>query len=293
MLNNVKSPIVFFGYSQLGFDALKFLIETKENIALVVTHQHAPTEHIWFDDVAALALVHQIPVVTPEREALDSLTPILQKIQPALLLSFYYRYMLPEAILAIPSIGAFNMHGSLLPKYRGRAPVNWAILKGEDETGATLHYMEAKPDAGYIVAQKTVTIGADDNAGFVTERVNAAALDILRENIHALKENTHQRGVMDLRQGNYCGGRTREDGCITPELTALEVHNLVRALQPYPQYPAAFIGHDGQEILIHKTRITNQFVDDNTTAEKIVTQDGKTLLACADYWLEILEMKKR
>jgi methionyl-tRNA formyltransferase len=134
-----------------------------------------------FDIVAKLCTEKNIPYITPSASELNDLTPKLQALSPDYIFSFYYRHMIPAQILACAKIAALNMHGSLLPKYRGRAPVNWAILHGETQTGATLHVMEAKPDAGDIVGQAAVSIGPDETATEVFGKVSQAAVSDSRK----------------------------------------------------------------------------------------------------------------
>jgi len=157
--------------------------------------------------------------------------------------------MLPAEWLAAAKRGGYNMHGSLLPKYRGRSPVNWAVLHGERETGATLHEMTAKPDAGRIVDQERVPIGADDSAIEVMRRVTDAAEALLRRSIAPLRAGTARLREQDLAAGSYFGGRKPEDGRIDWSKSAREIHNLVRAVAP--PYPGAFT----DRLRILKTRI--------------------------------------
>jgi len=160
--------------------------------------------------------------------------------------------MLPPEVLALARKGAFNMHGSLLPKYRGRAPVNWAILKGESETGATLHEMVTKPDAGRIVDQERVPIGPDETAAEVFAKVSDAAETVLKRSLPYLLAGTASLKKQDLSKGSYFGGRRPEDGRIDWSKSALEIHNLVRAVAP--PYPGAFT----DQMKIFRTRVENR-----------------------------------
>ena len=144
------------------------------------------------------------------------------------------------------------MHGSLLPKYRGRAPVNWAILKGESETGATLHEMTAKPDAGRIVDQQAVAIGPDETAVEVFRKVTDAAESVMRRSIEPLLDGTASLKESKLVQGSYFGGRRPEDGRIDWTKSAREIHNLVRAVAP--PYPGAFC----DRFKVHRTQLTER-----------------------------------
>ena len=142
------STAVVFAYHNVGVRCLSVLLAHGVEVVRVVTHQDSPAETIWFDSVADLASLHDIPVITPEDPNDPAVVAELAALAPDFLFSFYYRQMLKAPLLALPRAGAWNMHGSLLPRYRGRVPVNWAIIHGERETGATLHRMLEKPDAG-------------------------------------------------------------------------------------------------------------------------------------------------
>ncbi|HCB14719.1 MAG TPA: formyltransferase, partial [Gammaproteobacteria bacterium] len=166
---------VVFAYHNVGVRCLKVLLAQGHDVALVLTHEDNPGEHIWFGNVGVVAADYGIPVLTPEDPNIPEIVRYIKELAPDFLFSFYYRRMLSPELLAIARRGAFNLHGSLLPKYRGRAPVNWAILHGETETGATLHYMTAKPDAGDIVGQTAVPILPDDMAREVFDKVTLAA----------------------------------------------------------------------------------------------------------------------
>ena len=165
------SSAVVFGYHNVGVRCLSVLLAQGVRVPLVVTHADDPNESVWFESVRDLAELHRITVLTPESTDAVELTARLTALKPDFLFSFYYRFMLKAPLLRIPRRGALNMHGSLLPKYRGRAPVNWAVLHGERETGASLHYMEEKPDAGDLVDQQAVPILPDDTAGEVFDKV--------------------------------------------------------------------------------------------------------------------------
>ena len=187
---------------------------------------------------------------------------------PDFLFSFYYRRMLGGPLLALPSRGALNMHGSLLPKFRGRAPVNWAVLMGERETGATLHYMSTKPDSGDIVGATAVPILPDDTAREVFDKVTVAAEMTLDRALPGLIAGTAPRRPQDLAQGSYFGGRGPEDGVIDWMRDAQAIHNLVRAVAP--PYPGAFTAVGGVRARILRTRIA-----DGTRAADVRADDRR------------------
>lgn len=239
---------VVFAYHNVGARCLRVLLAGGVDVTLVVTHEDSPTENIWFERVADVAREYGIPTVTPEDPNTPEFIAQLKAIAPDFFFSFYYRLMLKPAVLEVPKRGGYNMHGSLLPKYRGRVPVNWAVIKGETETGSTLHRMVEKPDAGEIVAQQAVPILPDDTAGDVFYKVTMAAEIALHGVLPQLLAGTAPHVMPDLKAGGYFGGRKPEDGRIDWNLPAANVHNLIRAVAP--PYPGAFFDHQGRRITV-------------------------------------------
>ena len=237
----------------MGVGCIKALLDAGIQIELVVTHADDPHENIWFGSVAALCQERGIPYVQPEASDLLELLPQFKKIAPDYIFSFYYRYMITSDILATAGIAALNMHGSLLPKYRGRAPVNWAILHGETETGASLHIMEAKPDAGDIVGQVAVPIDPDEDATAVFAKVSNAAIEVMQAALPELLQGRVPRTPNVLANGSYFGGRKPEDGRIHWNQSAKQVHDLIRAVAP--PYPGAFTDWQGARMVIAKSKL--------------------------------------
>ncbi|GAB3628518.1 formyltransferase [Pandoraea terrae] len=250
----MTSKAVVFAYHNVGVRCLQVLLARGVDVALVVSHQDNPNENIWFGSVAAVAAEHGIPVVTPEDAGGADLHAQIAAIAPDFIFSFYYRHMIPVALLGLARHGAFNMHGSLLPQYRGRVPVNWAVLRGETETGATLHEMAAKPDAGAIVAQTAVPILPDDTAGVVFEKVTVAAEQTLWTCLPGLLAGTAPRLPNDLAAGSYFGGRKPEDGRIDWTQPASAVYNLIRAVAP--PYPGAFTDQSQRRWVVARARLS-------------------------------------
>lgn len=268
---------VVFAYHNVGVRCLKVLLAHGVEVALVVTHADDPAERIWFDSVAATAADYGLPFIQPENPHTPDTMQRLRDLAPDFLFSFYYRRMLTPELLAVASQGALNMHGSLLPQYRGRAPVNWAVLHGETETGATLHYMVAKPDAGDIVAQTAVPILPDDTAQEVFDKVSVAAELTLHRALPALIAGNAPRIPQDLRQGGYFSGRKPEDGRIDWNWPAARIHNLVRAVAP--PYPGAFTTVAGQSARILRTRVFESMRA--PTSPHLEWADGRLLGHCA------------
>jgi methionyl-tRNA formyltransferase len=244
---------VVFAYHDVGARCLEVLLRHGVEVPLVLTHRDDPGETIWFESVAEHAARHGIPAITPQDPDAAATVAQVKKTRPDFVFSFYYRRMLGPGLLAVPPRGAFNMHGSLLPKYRGRSPVNWAILKGETETGATLHEMLAKPDAGRIVDQEPVPIDPDDLAVDVFRKMTAAAETVLERSLPKLIDGSAVLRAQDLAAGSYFGGRTPEDGRLDWGRPAREVHDLVRAVAP--PFPGAFTDVGGERLRVLRTKL--------------------------------------
>jgi methionyl-tRNA formyltransferase len=280
---------VVFAYHDVGVHCLKALISAGIQIELVVTHQDDPNENVWFGSVIQLCSEQHIPYITPSAAELNNLIPKLQVIAPDYIFSFYYRNMIPAEILACAKIAALNMHGSLLPKYRGRAPVNWAILHGETKTGASLHVMEVKPDAGDIVGQSEVSIGPNETATEVFAKVSQAAVKVMQAVLPELILGDVPRKPNNIAQGSYFGGRKPADGQIQWNQTALQVHNLIRAVAP--PYPGAFTDWEGQTRIVARSSLQGPFPEKlNLGAQGIQVVDNRVFGICGDRQVvEILE----
>jgi methionyl-tRNA formyltransferase len=227
--------ILFFGYSEVGYECLSLLLERGDNVVGLFTHEDNPNEKIWFKTPAVAAREKNIPIFTPEKVNTPEWIEKIAALQPDLILSVYYRNMISSKILALPRLGAFNMHGSLLPRYRGRAPINWAVLHGEPRIGMTLHRMVKSADAGAIVDQDGVDIGPRDTAEQAFRKVLPCARRVLARQIDALLAGTAKETPQDESQVTYFGGRKPEDGRIHWDQTSRQIFNLIRAVtDPYP-----------------------------------------------------------
>ncbi len=244
---------VVFAYHNVGARCLRVLLAGGMHVELVVTHPDDPAENLWFERVADVAAEYGIPLLLVD-QALDAeQIARVQALRPDYLFSFYFRRMLAPQLLQSARVAALNMHGSLLPRYRGRAPVNWAVLHGERESGATLHLMLDKPDAGDIVAQQAVPILPDDTAREVFDKVTVAAEIALWQVLPQLLRGELPRRPNRLEQGSYFGGRRPEDGRIDWNQNAAQVYNLIRAVAP--PYPGAFFESGGRRLIVARARI--------------------------------------
>jgi methionyl-tRNA formyltransferase len=278
---------VVFAYHNVGVRCLSVLLAHGVDVALVVTHRDNPKENIWFSSVAELAALHGIPVITPDNPNTPEVVEQIRALQPDFYFSFYYREMLKRELLQIPRHGALNMHGSLLPKYRGRVPVNWAIIKGEAETGSSLHYMTEKPDNGDIVAQQAVPILPNDTALEVFQKVTVAAEMALNNCLPDLLAGSAQAVKQDLSKGAYFGGRKAEDGIIVWSNSAQEIHNLVRAVAP--PYPGATTQLLGKPMRILQTLMTQC----TASGEKpsFYVKEGKAYAICCSGVLRVVHFE--
>jgi methionyl-tRNA formyltransferase len=272
---------VVFAYHDVGVRCLKTLVSAGVDVALVVTVADDPTESRWYGSVAATAADYGLETIVPPSAATPELERRLTALAPDFVFSFYYRSLLDDTLLRTARRGALNMHGSLLPRYRGRAPVNWAILRGERETGATLHYMVERADAGDIVDSQSVPILIDDDAREVLAKVTVAAEMVLNRALPALLAGRAARRPQQLIPGEYFGRRTAADGRIDWRRPACDVHNLVRAVAP--PFPGAFGQVAGERWEIHRTRLANRAAPATPPAvRQLWAADGRCYLTCGD-----------
>ncbi|MEK7954066.1 formyltransferase [Luteolibacter soli] len=250
-----RPRVIFFGYSEVGHDCLDLLVQRGVNVVALITHQDSAGENIWFKTPARVAVEHGIPIHTPDSVKSPEWIARIAELKPDMILSVYYRHMIPEAILALAPLGAFNMHGSLLPKFRGRAPVNWAVLHGEPRIGMTLHRMVKRPDAGEIIDQEGVDIGPDDTAEQAFRKVLPCATEVLGRQLDALLAGTAVGTPQDESQASYYGGRTPEDGRIDWSASAGSIHNLVRAVTD--PYPGAFSDVADARLMVWQTNVVD------------------------------------
>lgn len=270
---------VVFGYHDVGVRCLETLLSGGVEVPLVVTVRDDPGETQWFGSVAATAAGYGIETVMPADPNTPDMQQRLAALQPDFIFSFYYRSLLGAPLLRAARTGALNMHGSLLPRYRGRAPVNWAILRGEHETGATLHYMVERADAGDIVDQLAVPILANDDARAVFTKVTVAAEIILARSLPGLIAGTAPRHKQAIEPGEYFGRRRPEDGRIDWTLSAEQIHNLVRAVAP--PFPGAYADVGDQRWYFQQTRVVPQ----KTTPPvqpRLISVEGQCYVECCD-----------
>lgn len=277
--------LIVCAYHNVGYRCIEELLNKGAEISLIFTHEDSPNEQIWFSSVRELAEANNIPYLTSSINESENIKRVNQ-LRPDFLFSFYYRNMIKPEILEIPAKGALNLHGSYLPKYRGRVPVNWVVINGETETGATLHYMVEKPDAGDIVDQEKVAIDFTDTAHDVFGKVSEAAVTVIRRAWPRLLTGTADRIPMNLKSGSYFGGRKPEDGRIDWNRSAVQIYNLIRGVT-HP-YPGAFTEHNGRKIMIWSAWPVEGFAEPGMVAsiDPLLVGTGEGLLKICDMTLE-------
>ncbi|QBY43086.1 bifunctional UDP-4-amino-4-deoxy-L-arabinose formyltransferase/UDP-glucuronic acid oxidase ArnA [Arsenophonus nasoniae] len=274
---------IVFAYHDIGCVGLKALKKAGFEIQAVFTHTDDPKENHFFSSVARLGAELGLPVFAPENVNHSLWIERIEKMQPDVIFSFYYRHMLSQELLALAPKGAFNLHGSLLPKYRGRVPINWAILNGETETGVTLHKMIAKADAGDIIAQKKVAIDATDTALVLHEKIRQASEQLLADTLPLIKMGDYSATPQDESQATYFGRRRAEDGLIDWSKSATEVNNLIRAVTE--PYPGAFTYLAESKMIVWRARVLEKS-HDKLPGTIISTEPLQ--IACGQGVLEIL-----
>jgi len=244
----VSGRWVVFAYHTFGARALATLLARGETVAAVVTHADEPAEGDWFESVADLARAHGVPVLAPASPNAPEVVATLAALRADVFLSVWYRRLLGEALLALPRVAALNLHGSLLPAYRGRAPLNWVLVNGESQTGVSLHHMTPEADAGDIVAQEPIEIRPDDTAITLYDRMVKTGVALLEQWVPAVLAGTAPRRPQDHARATVFGRRRPEDGRVAWTWPAARIANMIRAVS-HP-YPGAFVGDAGARLML-------------------------------------------
>lgn len=274
---------IVFAYHDIGCAGLKALTEAGYDVQAVFTHTDDPGENNFFSSVARLGAELDLPVYAPEDVNHPLWAERIRQLQPDVIFSFYYRNMLSDEILSLAPQGGFNLHGSLLPHYRGRAPINWALVNGETETGATLHKMVRRPDAGDIVEQRKVAIAEDDTALTLHKKVLEAAQGLLKNALPKLKNGTATFTAQNEAEASYFGRRIPADGEILWHKSAREINNLVRAVTE--PYPGAFSYLGQRKLIVWRSRALDVRHD---KLPGTVLSTSPLVIACGEGALEIV-----
>ncbi|WNK74098.1 bifunctional UDP-4-amino-4-deoxy-L-arabinose formyltransferase/UDP-glucuronic acid oxidase ArnA (plasmid) [Pantoea agglomerans] len=273
---------VVFAYHDMGCVGINALLSAGYEITAIFIHNDVATENHFFGSVARLAAEHGIPVYAPDEANHPIWLDRIRTMAPEMIFSFYYRHLLSDEILQCAPKGAFNLHGSLLPKYRGRAPLNWALVNGETETGVTLHRMVKRADAGNILAQQKVAIEDQDNALTLHRKLTQAAEQLLGDVLPRLREGEVSEWPQDESQATRVDRRTAEDGRIDWNQPAQTIHNLVRAVTD--PWPGAFAFAGSVKFIVWKSRVHPQH---HQAKPGTVLSKQPFLIACGEGALEI------
>jgi len=276
--------VLFFGYSQMGYRAVELLVERGDEVAAVVTHRDDPHENRWYRTPAEAAAAHGLRVLYAEDLGRDGVVALAEETAPDLVLSVFYRDLLPDRVLAAARIAALNLHPSLLPAYRGRAPINWVLVRGERETGVTLHHMVARADAGDVVAQRAIPIAPRETALSLYLKVEEEGTALLREALPLVAAGTAPRLPQDPSRASVVGRRRPEDGRIDWSRPAAEIDQLVRAVAP--PWPGTFGEVGGQRIEVHAGEPAGP-LPPGTAPGTVCREDGHLHVAAADRWFRI------
>ncbi len=291
-MENSDKRIIFFGFSDVGYNCLKLLLDNACKVIAVFTHDRDPRENEWFPSVEELAKEAGIKVYKPSSVNTDKWIRKIRYMKPDLILSMFYRNFIPEEVISFPPLGSYNMHGSYLPSYRGRAPLNWSIINGENYCGTTLHVMGKKFDSGDIVSQEKVKFGDDEYVGEIQPRITKAAVRTLSKVLPLLLSGKAPRTKQDESQASYFGKRTPEDGRIDFKLSARSVYNLIRGVsKPYPGAFTDVLGHG--KAVIWRASIGEKTPKGTKPGTVIFPKESgaKIKIACSDNFIEVEEME--
>ncbi len=282
--------ILFMGTPEFAVEQLRRLVETGHEICGVFTQPDKPKNRgmkMTFSPVKEYALTHGLEVYQPTKMRDGSALAIVEKLQPELTVVAAYGRILPEDILAVPPLGSINVHSSILPQYRGAAPINWAILDGCKETGVTIMHMAKELDAGDIICVKKTEILPDENAQELTHRLALLGADALEEAVAQLANGTAARTPQDHSAFTYAPMLSKELSPMDWTKPAQKLHDQVRGLIPWP---CASTELGGKKVKIFKTKIGEKT---NAGAGTILTAGKQGLeIACGDGCsLWILEMQ--
>ena len=285
----VPFRIVFFGTPEFAVPSLQTLLDGPDPVVGVVCQPDRPAgrgRHLTVPPVKQLALQAGVPVVQPEKLRTPEFAERLRAWSPELIVVAAYGRILPKTILALPSRGCINVHASLLPKYRGAAPIQWAILNGEERTGVTIMQMNERMDAGDILLQRDTAIGADESYGTLQDRLAELGTAALREAIAQLHSKTLTRQPQRDSDATPAPMINKRDGRIDWTRPAVAIARMVRAFNPWP---SAFTAISGKLLKIHRAHVLP--VTTTAAAGTVTAIDDGIAVATGDGTLALDELQ--
>jgi methionyl-tRNA formyltransferase len=281
--------IVFMGTPDFAIPSLNILIDNRHEILAVVTtpdKERGRGQKVTFTTVKQFAVENIIPVYQPEKlKGNNEFVEQMKSLYPDLFVVVAFR-ILPKEVFEIPKYGSFNLHGSYLPKYRGAAPIQWALINGDEETGLTTFKLAEKVDTGNIYLQEKVKINPDDNFETLHDRMSLIGADLVLKTVQQIENENAELHQQNDSLASPAPKITKEICLIDFNKSAEEIHNLVRGLSPYP---AAFFNHNNKVIKIFKTEIVK---GENLKPAELHQTKTELLIGCGKDALRILEIQQ-
>lgn len=282
--------IVFMGTPDFAIPCLERLIESKHDIVGVFCQPDKPkgrSQVLTAPPIKELALKNDIPVFQPKTLKGDAGVEILKELKPDLVVVTAYGKILPEDFLSYPKYGCINIHGSILPKYRGASPVQWAVLNGDSEAGVTSMQMDAGLDTGDMLLVGKIPVDENETAEGLFDKLSVLGADILEQTIIKLEEGSLVPQKQDDSKANYVGMLSKEMSGIDWSLSAWEVHNKIRGLY---SWPGASTVIDGKTLKLHKAKMSDK--TGNNIAGSVIECDKKLVVCCGDNkCVELIEIQ--
>jgi len=294
--------IVFFGTPDFAVESLSRLVEGGYNVAAVVTMPDKPAgrgRQIQQSDVKRYAVEHDLPVLQPVSLKDEAFIEELRAFNAQLFIVIAFR-MLPEAVWQMPPLGTFNLHASLLPRYRGAAPINWAVMHGDTETGVTTFFLKHEIDTGDVIQQRSCPIGRHDNVEAVHDRLMVMGADMVLETVDAIIAGTvkpiPQEQMLTAGQQPTPAPKIFKDTCrVDWNRPAEDLYNHIRGLSPYPAAWTTMTDDTGNSttLKLYETGEPEAFNCGEKPVPGTIKADRKTLrIACADGWLQVLSLQQ-
>jgi methionyl-tRNA formyltransferase len=280
--------IIFMGTPEFAVPSLQALIDSGDEIVAVVCQPDKPKGRgldVTAPPTKVIAEKHGIPVLQPQKIKTEEFFNELKKLSPDLICVAAYGKILPKNILDLPPHGCINVHASILPKYRGAAPINWAIIRGEKITGITTMKMDEGMDTGDMLLKKEIPIEDEDTGETLSQKLSLIGAELLIETLKLLKEGKLNPIPQDHSQATYAPMLKKEDGKIDWSKSAEEVRNLIRGALPWP---GAYTTLDGKLLKLYKARVSDGV---GNPGEVIKSDSGILRVATGNDSLDILELQ--
>lgn len=279
--------IIFMGTPDFAIPSLNILSKSKHKILAVVTSpdkERGRGRKVSFSPVKEYAKNNNLPVLQPEKLKDENFISELKQYSPDLFVIVAFR-ILPAEVFSIPKFGSFNLHASLLPKFRGAAPIQWALINGEKETGVTTFSLEEKVDSGNIYLQEKIEIREEDDFGSLHDKLSELGASVVLKTVNKIESGNFELQQQKGNEITYAPKITKETTQIDWNKSAEGIHNLIRGLSPYPG--ANFI-HNGKLLKIYKSKVVN---GKKLSPGAILQSDNELLIGCGSGSLSILEIQ--